>query len=413
MKLFRQEVHDAKKNTNMGLVILSQPTYIHFLVAVVIGTAVFASILITSSEYSRRETVLGYLAPKKDTTKVFSSRDGVVSGLHIAEGQEILRGQQLITIKNSESLVSGKELSVQLKKTITEEIEILKYRHDSLVNLKNSQEKGLANSLINLKKSLITAVNSTETTAKKLHLSELRLKKAIKLYQSGHISARELDDHRVEHLNNQSELNQSKQIESNLELNISDIKSKQTTLPLEHNISISNLSQKTLALKSRLLQIDNQFEFVEKAPTSGIVTTVTTSEGQRVTRDTPLLSIIPKDSPLVLNMFVPSRSAGFINIGDKINIRLDAFPYQKFGFLEGQIVHIDQTILLPTEVELPIPINQAVYRVKASLSSNKFASMGKTFPLKIGMSAEADIILESRTILEWLLEPIYLIEGKM
>lgn len=112
-------------------------------------------------------------------------------------------------------------------------------------------------------------------------------------------------------------------------------------------------------------------------------------------------------------MLLPTRSAGFVQKGDAVNIRFDTFPYQKFGLMTGAITNVDKALILESDKNLPIQIDQAMYRVTASLPAQFMKAYGEQFPLKTGMLVEADIILETRTLLEWLLDPIYAIQGKL
>ncbi|MBF4406289.1 HlyD family secretion protein, partial [Vibrio anguillarum] len=105
------------------------------------------------------------------------------------------------------------------------------------------------------------------------------------------------------------------------------------------------------------------------------------------------------DSPLEIELLLPTRSAGFIEIGNKVNVRFDAFPYQKFGFITGVISNIDKVVVLPSEKVLPIQLDEAMYRVRAKLNQQSIKAYGKKFPLKVGMIADADIILEKRALL--------------
>ncbi|WP_049788897.1 HlyD family efflux transporter periplasmic adaptor subunit [Photobacterium profundum] len=159
--------------------------------------------------------------------------------------------------------------------------------------------------------------------------------------------------------------------------------------------------------------MNNQYEFITKAPEVGIITAIQQNIGSQVNENTPLLSIIPINSSLEIELLLPTRSAGFIQLGDNVNIRFDAFPYQKFGFITGGISNIDKVLILPTDKVLPIKINEAMYRIRATLNQQSVYAYGESFPLKVGMIADADIILEKRSLLEWLFEPIYSVKGKL
>ena len=135
--------------------------------------------------------------------------------------------------------------------------------------------------------------------------------------------------------------------------------------------------------------------------------------GQSVSPQKSLLTIIPNDTELYAELFLPSRAIGFINVGQQVLLRFDAFPYQRFGLYEGTVEQVAQAVINPDEAEIPLPTPDPVYRVKVSLSSQFVKTYGKSLSLQAGMSLTADIILEERTLGEWLFAPIYSLRGKL
>jgi membrane fusion protein len=126
-----------------------------------------------------------------------------------------------------------------------------------------------------------------------------------------------------------------------------------------------------------------------------------------------LLHILPEGSELIAELLLPTRSAGFIQLGNSTRLRFDAFPYQRFGFIKSEIIRIDQALISPNEIQLPISLQEPVYRLRAKLNQQQMRAFGKAFDLKSGMLFEADIMLEQRTLIEWLLEPIYSLRGRV
>jgi membrane fusion protein len=136
-------------------------------------------------------------------------------------------------------------------------------------------------------------------------------------------------------------------------------------------------------------------------------------EGENLTQAKSILHILPEDSELIAELLLPTRSAGFIEEGNNTRLRFDAFPYQRFGFVKSQIVQIDQTLITPNERQMPIALQEPVYRLRAKLNQQQIQAFGKAFDLKSGMLFDADIMLEQRTLIEWLLEPIYSLKGRV
>ncbi|WP_276523924.1 HlyD family efflux transporter periplasmic adaptor subunit, partial [Enterobacter hormaechei] len=73
------------------------------------------------------------------------------------------------------------------------------------------------------------------------------------------------------------------------------------------------------------------------APVSGIVATQQIKAGQAVQSGQPIVSVLPGDGRLEAELLVPSRAVGFIEPDDKVLLRYQAYPYQKFGHHEGRV----------------------------------------------------------------------------
>jgi membrane fusion protein len=86
----------------------------------------------------------------------------------------------------------------------------------------------------------------------------------------------------------------------------------------------------------------------------------------------------------------------------------EAFPYEKFGTARGTVTSISRTILGPSEVSIPgLNVSQPAFRVRASLASEDIHAYGQAVPLQPGMLVNADVVFDRRSLLQWLLDPLY------
>jgi membrane fusion protein len=88
---------------------------------------------------------------------------------------------------------------------------------------------------------------------------------------------------------------------------------------------------------------------------------------------------------------------------------LDAFPYQKFGVQQAQVLSISgsaQTVAAPGGES-----SQPHYRIVAGLDKQTLTAYGAEQRLRPGMRLVADINVDERSLLEWLLEPLYSLRG--
>lgn len=86
----------------------------------------------------------------------------------------------------------------------------------------------------------------------------------------------------------------------------------------------------------------------------------------------------------------------------------DAFPQQQFGAFRGVVERISDFILLPTEVPQTFFPREATFKIQIAIKNHSIAHEAGDAPLRPGMLLAAEIILESRRLLDWLLEPIRL-----
>jgi len=104
---------------------------------------------------------------------------------------------------------------------------------------------------------------------------------------------------------------------------------------------------------------------------------------------------------------VPARAIGFVAPGQMVRLLYDAFPFQSFGSYRGTIASVATTMLQPAELpELVLALKEPAYRVKVALERQTVDAFGREVALQPDMTLRADIILERRSLLEWLLEPL-------
>jgi HlyD family secretion protein len=137
------------------------------------------------------------------------------------------------------------------------------------------------------------------------------------------------------------------------------------------------------------------------SPVSGTVTEVTfTQAGDKVESTTPLVSVAPVGSRKMLKVNIAERDAAFINQGALAKLKFNAFPYQRYGFIEGTLEYMSPTTQRDSPSEPPS------YKGYVSLGQEHFEVDGKEQPLRYGMAAVAEIIVRERRIIDLMLDPL-------
>lgn len=246
------------------------------------------------------------------------------------------------------------------------------------------------------------------------------LKKQVEGYKSlrdaGHVSSIEYDNIINQQLalrNDRQSLLRDQVTQRNL---IEQLQTEEYLLPDESANQIDQLHERLSNIAQKIAQLNGQRSYIIKASRDGIINNLQAIEGQQAQlgNNIPLLTLIPSDTQLTAQLLIPVRSIGFVEPVQTLDIRYDAFPYQKFGLYSGEIKTVSKTLLLPNELlNTPIAAQEPVYRVTATLDQSIVQAYGKEFPLKPGMTLSADIRLSERTLAQWLLEPIYSLQGRL
>jgi membrane fusion protein len=151
------------------------------------------------------------------------------------------------------------------------------------------------------------------------------------------------------------------------------------------------------------------------APQSGTVAVMSGELGQMMSKQT-ILTVLPENSTLEAQLFVPGSAVGFIKLGDKLGLRITAYPYLKFGKVDGTVTELSQTSISAQEMPSQLSAakqsalngnGEAMFRVKIALSKQTISVYGTHKPMLSGMDVETEIVQERRSLLGWVLEPLY------
>lgn len=142
------------------------------------------------------------------------------------------------------------------------------------------------------------------------------------------------------------------------------------------------------------------------APVDAVVLEITKLSTGSVAREAEtLFKLVPLDVPLELEAKIEAADVGFVKVGDKVRIKLDAYPFQKHGSLLGhvQVVSLDA---FTRESNQERAAGTSYYLARIRLDSTQLENVGKHFRLLPGLSATGEIKVGERSIISYFLYPI-------
>lgn len=124
--------------------------------------------------------------------------------------------------------------------------------------------------------------------------------------------------------------------------------------------------------------------------------------GAVVSQGDPLVTLVPVNDALEIEAKVPVTDVGFLSQGQDVRIKFHAFPFQKHGTAEGRLKWVSEDVF--TDTGAP---HSPYYRARVELVRTNLRSMPDVFRLMPGMTVTAEIEVGERSVLSYLLYPIF------
>ena len=110
--LFRQEALEFQRGQReFGDIALLQPVSTKLLVWLLAGVVTIAIVFLCSAQFSRKQTVAGFLTPAAGTMKIFPNAEGVVNGIYVKEGQQVNKGDPLFAVATAQVTADGEDVN--------------------------------------------------------------------------------------------------------------------------------------------------------------------------------------------------------------------------------------------------------------------------------------------------------------
>jgi len=343
----KQVVGDAAEKwlaRNRSLVLRQTPVWAQSLAIIFIAMgsfAVFGAIFFKIDEVI---TVSGQLEAINGTTDVKTPAGGKVSAVFFKDGEFIRKGQKLVRFDTRQAADEKATLSALIlleQKDLNNKKGILRERYSVL--------------------------------AQKINTNQGIVRELKSLVDKGGFQ-------RVQYLQQLDQLFELKSQLQSVELEMSRI-------TFEADKSIGQMRNR---LRSAELQL--QYQNV-MAPASGIVFEPKVRVDGVLQPGETILTIVPQQG-LKAEIFVPNKDIGFVKTGLMAKVRVDAFPFTRYGELEGKVYQIGADALPPSEIA-----NYYRFPVKLSLNRSFLKSQGAVIPLRAGMAITANLKLREKRVI--------------
>jgi hemolysin D len=401
------------------------------LIWVIFAITVIAFLWSYFGEVDEVAVTRGKIIPDGKVKVIQPMETGVIRAIHVVEGQRVKEGQMLIemdpTIKQADVESAVKSYSIHL----TDKHRLLEELHGRIAPLPAAIEKQVSPELMAIQgkfKDVRKAEYSAKEYAARAVVEQKRqaLQSAVAIlekYRKTRDIVREQaqayesaykEDYisKMEHLEKQKELftfEQEHEAQKNAVQQAREglREAQQTLMALKREREktiigdILEREKNISALEGEMIKARKRYELERLAsPVNGTVHGLQSyTVGGVVTPAQPLVTVVPEGTPLIIEAMAENKDIGFIKEGQEAEIKLDTFPFQKYGTIKGVVTSVSPDAF---EDEKKGPI----YKVKVAMEKKSVLVDGRLVALAPGMAASVEVKTGRRKIIEFFLSPI-------
>src|SRR5690606_11326872 len=155
------------------------------------------------------------------------------------------------------------------------------------------------------------------------------------------------------------------------------------------------------ALTQELVKAESRGKFMSlSAPVDGVVQQLSVHTlGGVVTPAQALMAIVPKDTPVEIEVFLPNKDIGFVYPGQQVEVKFETFSFTRYGTIGGEVISVSSDAIQDERLGL-------VFGVRIKLAKDKIPVDGRVVSLSPGMAATVEVKIGKRRLIHYFLSPL-------
>ena len=346
------------------------------------------------ADFDRVATVRGTVSPASGVSRLVAPQPGIVTAVLVRQGAELRRGEPMMRIASTALLPSGTAASAARLAAFGRQQQIAREDMGVEGRRADAERARLRDQIAQLAASGRSLDSQVALQRQRIASNELRLRNLAPLRERGYVSAVAYQQQEEMVLTLRQQLAELEQRRAGAGHEGEQLRLRVAELDAESRRATLQSAATLAELERGAADAQTDAEILLAAPVSGRVAALHVLPGRSVAAAEELATMVQSDA-LEAILLVPSSAVGALRPGQPVVLRYDAFPYQRYGVGRGLVTDIAATVSPAAGEGAP------AYRVRVALAGN-----GAPFALRPDMSLSASIVIERRSLLDWLLAPL-------
>ncbi len=413
--LFRQEVLDERKEGHFGQISLIQPARTWALSACAAAIALAVILFLIFGSYTRRNRVIGQLVPVQGLATVVSPANGRLAKVNVREGARVKAGDVLAVVQVPRATPEEGDTSTILQSELRARAASLDSAGRARQREVSSQLDGLEQQLQFLSQQATQLESEIGLREKQVTLARETLARYESLLESRYVGELQIEQQKSAVIEQTLALRQMQRQAIDFRSRIAELRQQREETRALLVRTRAEQERQRAELQQERVQTSAASAIALIAPVDGGVAGQILKPGEPIREGQAVMSVIPGDGRLEAQLLVPSRAIGFIREGDRVLLRYQAYPHQKFGHYRGRVSQVSRSVIDRTvAAELAGGRgDEPYYRVSVDIDAQHIRGADGTHPLRPGMLLEADILGERRQLWEWVFAPVRSLAGNL
>lgn len=388
-----------------GDVNLAPPTSWQIIGYAIAATFAVAGVYISTAHYPRTSVAKGLIESDRGVLPVRTDLPGLVATVMVAEGQHVRRGQPLLRIVHDTRTGDG-SLQDRRADAARTEVEAINQREPAVAAASLARIEGLRSEIEGAEADLReTRAQMVEQEAL-IAAAEDDLARGRAVALNGFISQQDIRRREESLATRRQGMSRLRQT-----LGVANATIARATSEIQRERAVAasalgEIAASSAAARGRAASSETAPETIVTATTPGTVVGLDVSEGELLDGSRTAMTLVPDGGSLRVRLLLPDEASSSIEAGQMARLAIDAFPYQTYGTISARIDRVSPTAIPDRTTE------RTSFVAIATMAADSLASYGRQRRLRPGMKVTARIVTMDRTLLQWLLDPLYAVSRR-